>query len=206
MKSLNGIFKAIFEIGKWLSKMMYLHLLWVIFSLMGLVVFGVMPATTAMFTVIRKWMEDDNDIPVFQTFLASYKTHFLKSNALGTFLVAIGIFLYIDMKISKQLVQSFYLHIILHIIGFLYLITLLYFFPVFVRYKLKYSQNFKQSFYIALARPFETIAMIISLILLYYLFNFLPILLIFVGSSLIAYSLMWFASQAFKQIEGKKAT
>lgn len=113
MKSLNGIFKAIFEIGKWLSKMMYLHLLWVIFSLMGLVVFGVMPATTAMFTVIRKWMEDDNDIPVFQTFLASYKTHFLKSNALGTFLVAIGIFLYIDMKISKQLVQSFYLHIIL---------------------------------------------------------------------------------------------
>lgn len=206
MKSLNGIFKAIFEIGKWLSKMMYLHLLWVIFSLMGLVVFGVMPATTAMFTVIRKWMEDDNDIPVFQTFLASYKTHFLKSNALGTFLVAIGIFLYIDMKISKQLVQSFYLHIILLIIGFLYLITLLYFFPVFVRYKLKYSQNFKQSFYIALARPFETIAMIISLILLYYLFSFLPILLIFVGSSLIAYSLMWFASQAFKQIEGKKAT
>ncbi|MEK4714697.1 YesL family protein [Sporosarcina sp. FSL K6-5500] len=159
MKSLNGIFKAIFEIGKWLSKMMYLHLLWVIFSLMGLVVFGVMPATTAMFTVIRKWMEDDNDIPVFQTFLASYKTHFLKSNALGTFLVAIGIFLYIDMKISKQLVQSFYLHIILLIIGFLYLITLLYFFPVFVRYKLKYSQNFKQSFYIALARPGVSIFM-----------------------------------------------
>ncbi len=185
---------------------MYLHLLWVLFTVLGLVVFGFMPATTAMFSVIRKWVEEDLDIPIFQNFYKTYKTHFLKSNIIGVIIIGIGLFLYFDIKISKQAIQSMPLHSILLLLSFFYFIMLLYLFPVFVRYNLKSVLYFKQSFFLALARPLETIAMIISLVILYYLFSFLPVLLVFAGAPLIAYPLMWFAYRAFMQIEKKKLT
>ncbi|ASN04170.1 YesL family protein [Virgibacillus necropolis] len=204
MTSVNGIFKWFYDIGNWLAKVMYLHFLWIIFTLIGLVVFGIAPATTALFSVIHKWFEEDFDIPIFKNFYSVYKTQFIRSNGIGIIMIALGLFLYFDIRVSKQLIQSFYLHIILLVISFLYFITVLYIFPVFARYELKFFFYFKQSFLVALARPIESIAMIISLFLLYYLFSFLPILLIFMGSSIIAYPLAWFAYRACLQIEEKK--
>ena len=204
--TLNGIFKWVYDIGNWLAKVMYLHFLWIIFSLLGLGVFGLSPATAALFSVIHKWFEGDFDIPIFKKFYTVYKTQFFKSNRLGIILIGLGIFFYIDMNISEQYIQSFYVHLFLLIIIFLYFLTVMYFFLVFVRYELKFHLYFKQSLFIALARPLETIAMIICLILLFYLFRFLPILLFFAGSSIIAYPLAWFAFRACVQIEEKRLT
>ncbi len=206
MTFLNGIFKWVYDGGNWLSKVMYLHFLWVLFTLLGLGVFGISPATAALFSVIHKWFEEDFDIPIFKNFYSVYKTQFIKSNRLGFILIGLGIFLYVDINISQKYIQSFYVHLFLIMIIFLYLLTVLYFFPVFVRYELKFFLYFKQSFYVALARPLETIAMIICLFLLFYLLRFLPILLLFAGSSIIAYPLAWFAFRACVQIEEKRLT
>ncbi|MGE8081272.1 YesL family protein [Peribacillus loiseleuriae] len=204
MTTLNGIFKWVYDLGNWLAKVMYLHFLWVIFTILGLGVFGISPATAALFSVIHEWFDRDFDIPIFRKFYAVYKTQFLKSNKLGIILIGLGVFFYIDMNISKQYIQSFYVHLFLLFIIFLYFLTVLHFFLVFVRYELKFLLYFKQSLFVALARPLETIAMIICLILLFYLFRFLPILLFFAGSSIIAYPLAWFAYRACVQIEEKR--
>ncbi|ASK62209.1 hypothetical protein CFK37_08565 [Virgibacillus phasianinus] len=204
MTSVNGFLKWFFDIGNWLAKVMYIHILWVLFTLMGLVVFGFMPATAALFTVIHKGFDGKSDPAIFKTFYETFKTQFLKANALGLLLLGLCAFLYVDMNISKQVIQSFFVHMFLLIVCFLYFITVLYFFPVFARYKLSYFLYFKQSFFIAFARPFETIAMIICLVLLFYLFTYLPVLLFFAGSSLIAYPLAWFAYRACVQIEERK--
>lgn len=204
MTSLNGFFKWAYGIGDWLAKVMYLHILWVIFTLLGLVVFGITPATTSLFSVIHKWFDESFDIPIFKTFYTTYKANFLKTNGIGFILIGLGLFLYADFNISKQLIESFFVHFILLIVIFLYFVTVLYIFTVHARYKLRLLYYFKQSFFIALARPMETIAMIISLILLFYLFRFLPVLLFFAGSSIIAYPITWFAYRACVQIEEKK--
>ncbi|GAA0430439.1 MAG: YesL family protein [Bacillota bacterium] len=204
MSLFNGFLRWIYDFGNWLYKVMYLHILWVAFTLLGLIVFGVSPATTALYTVMHKWYEKDFDIPIFKNFYAVYKQHFKTSNAFGILFMSIGAFMYIDIAISKNYIQSFYFHALLLFIGSLYVIMLLYFYPVFVRYNLKFHQYIKQSFLIALARPLETIAMIISIILLLYVFYFLPILLVFAGSSIIATPIMWFAHQACLQIENKQ--
>lgn len=204
MTSLHGIFKWVYDLGNWLAKVMYLHFIWAIFTILGLVVFGISPATAALFSVIHKWFDEDFDTPIFKNFYSVYRSQFLKSNGLGLIMIGLGIFLYFDMNISKQLIQSFYVHIFLVIIIFLYAITLMYIFLVFVRYELRFFQYFKQSFFIAMARPMETIAIIISLVLLFYLFSFLPVLLFFAGSSIIAYPIAWFAYRACVQIEEKK--
>lgn len=201
----NNIVEGILGIGNWCAKVIYLHLLWIIFTVLGLIVFGTMPATTAVFYVIRKWIEEDIDAPIFKNFYKSYKDHFVKSNILGIILVGIGLFLYYDYTISKMEIGIPFLHFIILVIGFLYSIMLLYFFPVFVRYEFKFFDYYKKPFQLALGRPFETLAMIISMVLLYYFFHIFPLFFVIAGVPLIAYPSMWFAHRAFSQIEAGAA-
>lgn len=204
MSSLNGFLKWFYDLGNWLAKMIYVHLLWVAFTVLGLGVFGIVPATATLTSVISKWFQNGYDIPIFQTFFNTYKKQFLRSNALGIVIIAIGVFLYMDLNISKHILQSAPIHFFLLFLVLIYTVVLLYFFPVFARYELKYFHYFKQSFFIAFARPFETIAMLLCILLLYYLFVYLPVLMVFAGSSLIVFPITWFAHRAFIQLEEKK--
>lgn len=204
MDHLTGFFKWVYEIGDGLAKLIYLHLLWVLFTVLGLGVFGFFPATAALFTVIYKSMERNRQETIFQTFFSSFKQHFWKVNGFGLVILAFGLFLYWDFTVSKQVIQSPILHFILLLFCFFYLITVLYFFPVFARYDLKGFQYMKQAFFIAVIRPFETIAMLVCLFLLYNVFIFLPVLYVFMGTAMVAYPIMWFALRAFLGIERRK--
>ncbi|MCM2677965.1 YesL family protein [Alkalicoccobacillus plakortidis] len=161
-------------------------------------------ATTALCSVIHKWYDKDFDIPIYKTFLSAYKTQFKKSNALGFVLVLVALFLYMDLQISQDIIQSFYFHALILIISFLCSITAIYLFPIFVRYNLTFFSYFKQSLFIALARPMETIAILVSFVLLYFVFSFVPVLFVFAGSSLIATPMVWFAYRACLHVEEKK--
>ena len=183
---------------------MYLHLLWVVFTILGLGVFGIFPATAALFLVIYKWIEKDFEIPIFKTFFSEYKKQFIRSNGLGLILVGIGVFLYIDIKISQQFIQSYPIHLLILLVSILYLIISLYFFTIFARYELSFFSYFKQTIFIAFARPIESFAMILSLIVLSYVFSLLPVLMVLAGSSILACPLVWFACRACVHIEQKK--
>jgi len=204
MKNLNGAFKWLYDMGNWVAKMMYLHILWVFFSLLGLVIFGVWPATVALFAITRKWVEEDIDIPILSNFVKVYRSQFLKANMVGLLVFSLGIFLAYDFYLSKEVLQSFFVHIGLIMIMFIYFLIVLYLFPVFVRYDLKFFQFFKQSFLVALAQPLESAGMIFMLIIYYYLFNILPVLAVFLGSSAIAYTLTGLAHRSFIKIEEKR--
>lgn len=199
-----NIMKVLYECSNWLAKVMYLHILWVVFTLAGLVVFGITPATMALCSVVHKWYDKDFDLPIFKHFYAAYKAQFKKSNILGLLLMGVGLFLYIDLKISEELIQSFYLHAVILFICFVYLITIIYMFTIFVRYELPLLTYFKQSLFIALARPMETIAIMLSLFILYFLFSFVPVLFIFAGSSIVFTPLVWFSYRACLLVEEKK--
>ncbi len=47
--------------------------------------------------------------------------------------------------------------------------------------------------------------MILCLLILYYIFIFIPVLYVFMGVSMLAYPVMWFAMRAFNGIEEKKS-
>lgn len=197
----NNIIEGILEIGNWCARLIYLQLLWLVFTIPGLIVFGILPSTAAVFYVIRKWSEEHTDIPIFETFYKGYKEHFIKSNILGFILVGIGLFLYYDFSISKLEIGNAFLHFIILVLGFLYFCMLLFFFPVFVRYEFKLFEYFKQSFKLAIGRPVETFGMIISIVILYYFFHIFPLFFVVAGIPLIAYPPTWFAQRAFSRIE-----
>ncbi len=58
MSALNKAFE-------WITKIAYLNLLWLGFTLLGLIIFGIFPATAATFTVARKWVTGYPDVAIY---------------------------------------------------------------------------------------------------------------------------------------------
>jgi len=202
---LNGLGKVLYKVGDLLAKAMYVHFLWVIFTLGGLVIFGVMPATTAVFSVIRKWLMKENDLPIFRTFVDSYKSCFIETNLLGFFYFLLGVFLYFDLRIVNNTdLHMDIIRIFVLIACFLYLLIGLFLLPVYVHFTLSKLNYIKQSFLIVFARPLETFLMLVSLVVSYFLFLYLPVVFIFAGTTVVSFPLMWIGMRSFNKIQIKQ--
>lgn len=64
-------------IGFW--KIGYLNLLWIGFSLLGLIIFGVGPSTYALTKYYDRWLRCQEEPPVFKSFWQFYKERFKQS-------------------------------------------------------------------------------------------------------------------------------
>ncbi|MFC6603287.1 YesL family protein [Ectobacillus funiculus] len=139
---------SILKISDWILKLAYLNALFIAFSFLGCLIGGFFPATTAMLTVIRKWLMGDTEIPVFSTFWVSYKKDFLRSNLLGYILTFIGFTIFMYYLLLNQTVSevAVWLRYPLVIITIIYIAFLLYVFPVFVHYEMKIPQILKTTF------------------------------------------------------------
>jgi uncharacterized membrane protein YesL len=202
----NGVINKAYTGCEWVMKLAYVNILWVLFSLSGLIFFGMSPASVALFTILRKWLINETDIPIFRTFLDTYKKEFRKANKIGWLMAMIGMFLYIDFKfiINMGATIQYVLSVPLLIITILYFITLLYIFPVYVSYELGMVQYIKNSFYIGIINMHITILMIAATFLLGILYRYIPGVVPFFSVSLVALIVMIGAKQSFQRIEEKQ--
>jgi uncharacterized membrane protein YesL len=191
---------GLYTLTEWITRFAYVNILWIGFSLLGLVVFGITPATLAMFTIIRKWIMGDNEIPVFQTFWNSYKKEFLRGNRLGLIIALLAYIIFIDLNYIKL---DTIIQIPLYLIIFVIVMTILYIFPVYVHYNVTFIQLFKNSFFIMMVNPLSSIMMLIGFVALFFVMKFLPALLFFFGGSLSAGIIMSSCYLAFQKIEKK---
>jgi uncharacterized membrane protein YesL len=191
---------------EWVMKLAYVNILWILFSVSGLIVLGISPATVALFTILRKWLMNETDVPIFRTFLHTYKKEFWKANRLGWLMALIGMFLFIDFKFLLTIggTIQYVLSVPLLIITLLFFITLLYIFPVYVQYELRLIQYIKNSFYIGIINMHITILMIAFTILLIILYSTLPGIVPFFSISLFSLMVMTGAKQSFNRIEAKQ--
>ncbi len=204
---MNEIVSGYYRLCVWITKFAYLNLLWVGFTFLGLIVLGFMPATVAMFAVVRKWTLGESDIPIFETFWKSYKNEFMKSNIVGISMFAIGYLLSIEFQIlrSQDSLPYFIASYGVIALYLIYFIILLYIFPLFVHFKLKLGQYVKWSFVIGIVHPILTIFLLVVIgVIIYLTFKFFPAFLFFFGGSIIAYIIMWGAVKTFPKFE--KAT
>ncbi|MBS4197541.1 YesL family protein [Lederbergia citri] len=202
---MKGFLGGLYKLGDWIIRLIYVNFLWIIFILVGGVVFGIMPSTAALFSVMRKWMREEIDLPVFKTYWQGFKQEFAKSNMIGLTLGILLLIFYIDYRvilISKG--TSFQiLALLLIIILFLFCLMCLYIFPVFVSYEMKLLNYFKYSFLFAFASPLSTIIMIVGLFFTGILAIIVPGLIVFFGASAPAFIIMASANRAFEKIKHK---
>jgi len=192
-------------ICEWIVRLAMLNFLWILYTILGFIVLGAMPATIALFSVVRKWINGET-LSLSRFFWLSFRENFLKANLAGILLFIIGFVLYFDYQFL-QAGQHPMLNLLSFIILFmacLYFVMLLYFFPIFVHYELSVIGYLKNSLLMAILYPKQTFLMITALIFVYYIGVSYPVLIPFFGPSILALLLMWFSKKAFLRVEQNK--
>ncbi len=201
MQGLFGMNGRLFRYCEIISRFAYVNLLWIGFTVLGFGVFGIMPATAAMFSVVRKWVMKDLDIPIFQIFWENYKREFIKVNILGLILFIIAYILYVDFALLPTGGWFTALRIGLIVVGLLYAIVLLYIFPIFAHYDWKKRMYLKYALLLGSAHPHYTLLMVILMGAVYYISMLVPGLIPFFSVSVTAYLMMWTSYQVIKRME-----
>lgn len=194
--------QAINKVLEWIMKMAYLNVLWLCFTALGVVVGGIFPSTTAIFSVMRKWVLGETDIPVFKTFWQTYKTTFLKSNILGYMILLFGLILYIDIRIFNESSNTFINLLAVPAVGvtLIFILTSFYIFPTLVHYEVKLLQVIKNSFLIMIINPLPNIIMLIGITGIGFLFMKLQGLVPIFSMSILAFVIMMPAVHAFNKV------
>ncbi|MBP3952866.1 YesL family protein [Bacillus suaedae] len=201
---MTGLMGSFYRVSVFISRLAYINLLWIFFSLVGLVVIGVMPATVAMFTVMRKWL-DTEDVPIFKTFLQTYKSEFIKSNLYGLFFIFVGYILYVNFILAAdQVIWMMVVRYCLLVVSILFITTLLLFFPIYVRLELQGTQYIKTALLLGVAYPQYTCMIVIGIVGIQYMMMTLPGLTLFFAASLVSYFITRVVNIIFKVVERKK--
>ncbi len=195
----EGTISKLYRLAERITLVLYINLLWVIFSLVGLGLFGLFPSTAAMFGVVRKWMLGEKDLPIFKTFWSIYKSVFIQTNLLGYTLLIIGAVLYVDLRFFQtsegpifQALSFLFLFLLL-----IFFTVVLYIFPVFVHFNFKTLEYIKYSFILTIGKPIQTLLMIVGSILVLTLLWVIPILTLYFGGSILCFVLTWIAIKSF---------
>lgn len=201
---MSGAMGGILRFSEWAMKLAYLNFLWILFTILGLGIFGIMPATVATFTIARKWLKQEEDVHIGKTFFSTYKKEFIKSNGIGFILAMFGMILYVNYQYIN-VIENPIIHIVIvsfiFMMSIFYMILVLYIVPVYVHFELKLSQYFKYALMIGIMNIPLTILMILSIYLLYLFLMFIPGLIPLFVISLLALVIMGISYYAFLRIE-----
>lgn len=203
---MNATSSFIYNIVDWITKFAYLNLLWILFTLLGGVIFGFFPSTISMFVIVREWLKGETDISLFSTFWKHYRDEFFKSNLLGVFVALVSVVFALDILYIKSTTNELLTWTYLPLFAFmlLFIMFLCYLFPSFVHFDLKLWQVIKNSFFIMLINPITTLLIFLCLLPFFYLVSLLPAIGFIFGGSIYAFISMRFSLHAFQKVSEKQ--
>lgn len=194
-------------VSEWLLRLVWTNLLWIGFTLLGLGIFGIMPATVAMFAVVRRWTMGDTDSSILKTFKTTYFREWKKSNIIGLIFALIGGFLFLDLSFSEQMQGFFslFLYVFFLVLCIVYFLALTFFFPLYVQYTFTIKEYIKQSLIHSIASIKDTIILLLGLTVIGYGFSKVPGLIPFLGGVLPSYWIMTICMKRFRKMEKRTA-
>lgn len=203
---MNATSSFIYNIAEWITKFAYLNLLWILFTILGGVIFGFFPSTISMFAIVREWLKGETDIPLFSTFWKCYRDEFVKSNLLGVIVTLITTIIVLDIFYIQSTDSNLLTWTYLPLFAFMliFIMFLFYLFPSFVHFNLKLGQVIKNSFFIMLINPITTLLIFLSLLPFFYLISLLPAIGFIFGGSVYAFISMRFSLHAFQKVSEKQ--
>lgn len=202
MFKIDGPFSRVMN---WVTRLLYLQVLWVLFTLVGLVVGGIFPATFAMFGMTRKWIREGTEFQLFPAFKEMYRASFFQTNGLGWWMVLLAFSLGYYFTITSAMGGAFGLLSIVLLISVSLVagMTSLFIIPVYVHYDVRLLQVIRHAVIIAMTHPLNVIGLLITVIVFYYLFLLIPGVFVLVGVSSFAVVSMLIANRAFMRVERK---
>lgn len=186
-------------IMEWLWRLVYLNVVWILFSLP---IITLIPSTFAMFSVANKWFTEDEDIAIFRTFKKDFSANFLKSYRYGLPLLLFGLFLYIDLRILLILEEPFFMFVryVIMIIILLYIIILMFTIPIFLNYRFPLFKTYFFALMLGLRQPIVSLLVLIGIFLTIGIFLFFTGIGIFFIGSLPAFMISKAVHNAIRKI------
>lgn len=198
---LNGWKGKLYWFVEFVTMLAVLQLMWIGLTLLGLVIFGVSPATVGLFGVMRKRMQGQDELrTLLKNYWVTYKKEFVNSNKIGVILIGIGYFLIINLQIALTMKGTYALFMltVIVMISILYAVMSMNIFQVYAHYDLPFARYFSSSLLLSISFPLQVLGSFIGLYVLYRIFLFIPGLLPFFGVSLTILFLTWMSSQIFR--------
>lgn len=193
------------QVCNWIMRIAYLNILWILFTVFGFLIAGIFPATTASFAIFRKWLQEE-EFPVFKTFLKEFKQYFWMSQMNGSIMMAAFIILYFDILYfsANNSALFFFFRSFSILLAIVFFLTAIIFFPVFAHYRLSSLEYWKYSFALVFIRPFQLIFMMAGIVTLVFINVNIPSLIPFFGvSGMVAWT-SWRSQKLFQKIDNMK--
>nr|MDP5195232.1 YesL family protein [Neobacillus sp. 179.-C4.2 HS] len=203
----KGMLSGIYRVSEKVMMIAYTNILWILFSLLGFVLIGIMPATAAMFAVMRKLiMEEEEEVPIFNLFWNKYKQEFVKANLYGYLLLLVFAVFLLDIMLFQSLDGWLFTFLSILSAGLLlvFFAVVLYFIPLYVHYDLPFFQYIKTAFLLTFIHPIQTVIMIISGAVIGFILLLLPGSIFFFSGSLYCFIVTKTALKVFAHVEEQK--
>lgn len=200
---MKRITKIYVFIGEWGFILFYLNILWIVFTILGVGIFGLFPSTVSLFAVLRKMLIDGRDQPIFQLFWKNYKQEFVKSNIVGFIMTVIVVFLLFDLHLILQFhptTMNRSMTILLLVIIVFCIICFLNVFPIYVHFNFNISKYFFNSFILTMGKPVQTVMMLLGIYIIYLIYELIPGLIPVFGITTFCLLIMKIALLSFKKV------
>ncbi len=172
----------IYEVFNRIYYLMKLNGLWLLFTLLGGVVFGIIPATIALYACIRQQIRNESETHLFQMFKRYYVETFRRSMLFSVVFAAIALFFFGETVILVNVgTGNLLLEIAIKVTRLLIILGVAMFFPIFVHFDVKGIKMVVQSLLFLLICPLEVLYMGLIFVLVSLLFAISPLLILFIG-------------------------
>ncbi|WP_078555334.1 YesL family protein [Bacillus alkalicellulosilyticus] len=190
----------LFRVSDFLYRIITLNVLWVFFVILGLGVFGFMPATVAVYSVTRRWLLGEDDVPMFKTFLFYYKKEFVKSNLVGIIFMFFSYLVYLNfifIDYSPETVGRVLFYILVSV-SFIIAITFINIFPVMAHYEFSVINYIRAAGALAFLHPLRMLMQLVWIVGYWLVIINFMVLIPLIGVSTLFYFLMWLNFDTFK--------
>lgn len=201
----RGLMGGLYRISEWIMRLSVINVLWIICSfpffylilagliasvesidylkqsavLVGLVTpFTLFPATAAVFTVARKWVMGDVDVPLIKTYFRGYKENYRQSMCGGLVFVLFAALTYLNYTfyLGRSGAASL-LSILFIVLTIISLAAMFHFFSIMVHFHMKFWTIIKNCLLLTIGNPGMTVLLLtangIVIYVSVYHFNFL---------------------------------
>ncbi|QGH35874.1 DUF624 domain-containing protein [Gracilibacillus salitolerans] len=194
--------ERVYYLADFVLRVVYLNMLAITFSLLGLLFFGLFPAMTATFYIVRKWLTGESDIKITKKFYSVFKKEFFKSNGVGWLLTLIGLLLYINLSIanviSHSLLQLSYFPILTVFV--LFVCLCLFIIPVHIHFRASLVSILKHAFLLLFVHPLNTLLLLITVSMFCMMMKTIPGLIPVCGLSGFVLIVMHFSLKTFDKV------